>query len=126
MDFLKYIKRINKKGGLEIAFYVDVNVFLLSNLTTLKADISKTSSERYRFLFIFICRTSKYTQMQKIKKFYREVNYVHLALSIDQNLLFRYKHIILTSNLSKLFCLFLWLLWLPLYNRYEKNKYGMC
>ena len=63
-----------------MAFYVDVNVFSLSNLTILKADISKTNSERYRFLFIFVCRTSKYTHMPKIKKFYREVNYVHLAL----------------------------------------------
>ena len=63
-----------------MAFYVDVNVFSLSNLTISKADISETSSERYRFLFIFVCRTSKYTHMQKIKIFYREVNYVHLAL----------------------------------------------
>ena len=85
VDFLKYIKKINKKGGLKIAFYVDVNVFSLSNLTILKADISKTSSEQYQFLFIFICRTSKYTHMQKIKKFYREVNYVHLALSLIRN-----------------------------------------
>ena len=75
------IYQVNQqKRGLKIAFYVDVNVFSLSNLATLKADISKTSSERYRFLFIFVCRTSKYTHMQKIKKFYREVNYVHLAL----------------------------------------------
>ena len=75
----KYIEKINKKG----AFYVDVNVFSLSNLATLKVDISKKSSERYRFLFIFVCRTSKYTHMQKIKKkFYRDVNYVHLALII--------------------------------------------
>ena len=63
-----------------MAFYVDVNVFSLSNLTISKADISETSSERYRLLFIFVCRTSKYTHMQKIKIFYREVNYVHLAL----------------------------------------------
>ena len=74
------ISRKLTKRGLKIAFYVDVNVFSLSNLTILKADISKTSSERYRFLFIFVYRTSKYTHKQKIKKFYREVNYVHLAL----------------------------------------------
>ena len=74
------IARKLTKMGIKIAFYVDVNVFLLSNLTVLKADISKTSSERYRFLLIFVCRTSKYTHMQKIKNFYREVNYVHLAL----------------------------------------------
>ena len=81
MDFLKIYQENKQKGGLKIAFYVDVNVFSLSNLTILKADISKTRSERYRFLFIFVCRTSKYTHMEKIKKLYREVNYVHLALS---------------------------------------------
>ena len=81
MDFFKYIKKSNKKKGSKNRIYVDVNVFSLSKLTILKADISKTSSERYRFLFIFVCRTSKYTRMQKIKDFYREVNYVHLALN---------------------------------------------
>ena len=35
------------------------------NLTVLKADITKTSSEQ--FLFIFVCRTSKNTRMQKKK-----------------------------------------------------------
>ena len=65
--FLIY-RENQQKRGLKIAFYVAVNVFSLSNLATLKADISKTSSERYRFLFIFVCRTSKYTHMQKIKK----------------------------------------------------------
>ena len=78
--FFERYQENQQKGGLKIAFYVDVNVFLLSNLTILKADISKTSSERYQFLFIFVCRTSKYTHMQKIKNFYRDVNYVHLAL----------------------------------------------
>ena len=70
MDFFKYIKKINKKGGIKIAFYVDVNVFSLSNVTILNADISNTSSERYRFLFIFVCRISKYTHMPKIKILY--------------------------------------------------------
>ena len=79
--FFEIYQENKQKWGLKIAFYVDVNVFSLSNLTILKADISKTSSERYRFLFIFVCRTSKYTHMQKIKIFYREVNYVHLALT---------------------------------------------
>ena len=79
---------------IKIAFYIDVNVFSLSNLTILKADISKTSSERYRLIFIFVCRTSKYTHMQKINIFYLEVNYVHLALnqlelSVIFNLLIR-------------------------------------
>ena len=37
-------------------------------LTILKTDISKTSSERYQFLFIFVCRTSKYTHMPKITR----------------------------------------------------------
>ena len=83
-QFFEIYQENQQKWGLKIAFYVDVNVFSLSNLATLKADISKTSSERYRFLFIFVCRTSKYTHMQKIKKFYREVNYVHLALKLAQ------------------------------------------
>ena len=38
--------------GHKNAFYVNVNVFLLSNFTILKADSSKTRPERYRFLFI--------------------------------------------------------------------------
>ena len=86
--FFEIYQENQQKRGLKIAFYVDVNVFSLSNLATLKADISKTSSERYRFLFIFVCRISKYTHMQKIKKFYREVNYVHLALKSTHNLWF--------------------------------------
>ena len=66
--FFEIYQENYQKGGLKIAFYVDVNVFSLSNLTILKANISKTSLERYRFLFVFVCRTSKYTHMQKIKK----------------------------------------------------------
>ena len=98
--FFEIYQENQQKRGLKIAFYVDVSVFSLSNLATLKADISKTSSERYRFLFIFVCRTSKYTHMQKIKNFYREVNYVHLALSI---LLFHRKNINLQGHLIQCF-----------------------
>ena len=47
----------------------------------LKADISKTSTVRYLFLFIFICGNSKCTRIQKIKKFSGEVNWVSLALN---------------------------------------------
>ena len=83
--FFEIYQENQQKRCLKIAFYVDVNVFSLSNLVTLKADISKTSSERYRFLFIFVYMTSKYTHMQKIKKFYREVNYVHLTLNLLEN-----------------------------------------
>ena len=43
------------------AFYVNVNIFLLSNFTVLKA-------ERYHFVFIFVCRTSKFTHMEKNEK----------------------------------------------------------
>ena len=53
------------------------------NLMILKADISKTSTGRYLFLFIFICGNSKCTRIQKIKKFSGEVNWVPLALSTD-------------------------------------------
>ena len=62
-------------------FYVDVNAFLPQNLMILKADISKTSTGRYIFLFIFICGNSKCTRIQKIKNFSGEVNWVLLALS---------------------------------------------
>ena len=61
-------------------FYVDVNAFLPQNLMILKADISKTSTGRYIFLFTFICGNSKCTRIQKIKKFSGEVNWVLLAL----------------------------------------------
>ena len=61
-------------------FYVDVNAFLPQNLMILKADISKTRTGRYIFLFIFICGNSKCTRIQKIKKFSGEVNWVLLAL----------------------------------------------
>ena len=64
-------------------FYVDVNAFLPQNLMILKADISKTSTGRYIFLFIFICGNSKCTRIQKIKKFSGEVNWVLLALNAD-------------------------------------------
>ena len=84
-EFFEIYQENQQKRGLKIAFYFDDNVFSLSNLTISKADISETSSERYRFLFIFVCRTSKYTHLQKIKIFYREVNYVHLALRNNQN-----------------------------------------
>ena len=47
----------------------------------LKADISKTSTGRYLFLFNFICGNSKCTRIQKIKKFSGEVNWVPLALN---------------------------------------------
>ena len=46
----------------------------------LKADISKTSTGRYLFLFIFMCGNSKCTRIQKIKNFSGEVNWVHQAL----------------------------------------------
>ena len=46
----------------------------------LKADISKTSTGRYPFLFIFMCGNSKCTRIQKIKNFSGEVNWVHQAL----------------------------------------------
>ena len=62
--------------GLKIACYIDVNVLSLSNLTILKADISKTSSEQYQFLFIFIFRTSQYIHMQKITV--RSIMYIWL------------------------------------------------
>ena len=68
-------------------FYVDVNAFLPQNLMILKADISKTSTGRYIFLFIFICRNSKCTRIQKIKNFSGEVNWVLLALKVS--LIFR-------------------------------------
>ena len=55
--------------------------FLPQNLMILKADISKTSTGRYIFVFIFICGSSKCTRIQKIKKFSGEVNWVLLALS---------------------------------------------
>ena len=61
-------------------FNVDVNAFLPQNLMILKVDISKTSTGRYIFLFIFICGNSKCTRIQKIKKFSGEVNWVLLAL----------------------------------------------
>ena len=61
-------------------YYVDVNAFLPQNLMILKANISKTSTGRYIFLFIFICGNSKCTRIQKIKKFSGEVNWVLLAL----------------------------------------------
>ena len=50
MDILKNIKKINKK-----CVYFDVDVLFLSNFTVLKTDSSKTMSERYRFLFVFVC-----------------------------------------------------------------------
>ena len=62
-------------------FYVDFNAFLPQNLMILKADISKTSTGRYIFLFIFICGNSKCTRIQKIKNFSGEVNWVLLALT---------------------------------------------
>ena len=65
-------------------FYVDVNAFWPPNLMILKADISKTSTGRYLFLFIFMCGNSKFTRIQKIKNFSGEVNWVHQALSIRQ------------------------------------------
>ena len=65
-------------------FYVDINAFLPQNLMILKADISKTSTGRYIFLFIFICGNSKCTRIQKIKNFSGEVNWVLLALIITQ------------------------------------------
>ena len=64
-------------------FYVDVNAFLPQNLMILKADISKTSTGRYIFLFIFMCGNSKCTRIQKIKKFSSEVNWVLLALMFN-------------------------------------------
>ena len=71
-DHPSYIKKINKKGS-KIAFYVDVNVFSISNLTILKADISKTSSERYRFLFIFVYPQSMFgAKIRKISFFSTE------------------------------------------------------
>ena len=48
----------------------------------LKADITKTSTGRYLFLFIFICGNSKCTRIQKIKIFSGEVNWVLLALTL--------------------------------------------
>ena len=69
-------------------FYVDVNAFLPRNLMILKADISKTSTGRCLFLFIFICGNSKCTRIQKIKKISGEVNWVPLALnSISINII---------------------------------------
>ena len=65
-------------------FYVDVNAFLPQNLMILKADISKTSTGRYLFLFIFICGNSKCTRIQKIKNFSGEVNWVPLALRAEK------------------------------------------
>ena len=62
-------------------FYVDVNAFLPQSLMILKADISKTSTGRYLFLFIFICGNSKCTRIQKMKIFSGEVNWGSLALS---------------------------------------------
>ena len=65
----------------------------------LKADISKTSTGRYLFLFIFICGNSKCTRIQKIKKFSGEVNWVPLALSdLDKSCM---KH---GGQLNKYFC----------------------
>ena len=61
-------------------FYVDVNAFLPQNLMILKADISKTSTGRYLFLFIFMCGNSNCTRIQKIKNFSGGVNWVHQAL----------------------------------------------
>ena len=63
-------------------FYVDVNAFLPQNLMILKADISKTRTGRFLFLFIFICGNSKCTCIQKIKNFSGEINWVLLALRI--------------------------------------------
>ena len=51
----------------------------------LKADISKTSTGRYLFLFIFMCGNSKCTRIQKIKNFSGEVNWVHQALKTHVN-----------------------------------------
>ena len=65
--FLNISRKLTKSGS-KIAFYVGVNVFSLSNLTIFKADISKTSSERYQFLFIFVCRTSNTPTCKKKKK----------------------------------------------------------
>ena len=67
--------------------YVDVNAFLLKNCMILKADISKTSTGRYLFLFIFICGNSKCTRIQKINIFSGEVNWVPLALRIEITIL---------------------------------------
>ena len=47
--FLNVSRKLSKRGS-KIAFYVDVNVFSLSNLAILKAGISKRSSERFRLL----------------------------------------------------------------------------
>ena len=79
MDFLNISRKLTKMG-LKNAFYVDVNVFSLSKLTILNADIPKTSSEPYRFLsFLYVGHQN--TLACKKKRIYREVNYVHLVLS---------------------------------------------
>ena len=62
----------------------------------LKADISKTSTGRYLFLFIFMCGNSKCTRIQKLKNFSGEVNWVHQALMNYQTL-----HLNLNSLLVK-------------------------
>ena len=58
----------------------------------LKADISKTSTGRYLFLFIFMCGNSKCTRIQKIKNFSGEVNWVHQALKGYLSTLFNTKN----------------------------------
>ena len=65
-------------------FYVDVSAFLPQNFRILKADISKTSTGRYLFLFIFMCGNSKCTRIQKIKNFSGKVNWVHQALNSNE------------------------------------------
>ena len=79
-----------------MTFYVDVNAFLPQNLMILKADISKTSTGRYLFLFIFICGNSKCTRIQKMKKISGEVNWVPLAL---RRQLFKYMPTTLSNTL---------------------------
>ena len=58
----------------------------------LKADISKTSTGSYIFLFIFICGNSKCTRIQKIKNFSGEVNWVPLALTALTVIIHRATH----------------------------------
>ena len=81
MNFANYFNKNPITCAIKKTFYVDVNAFLPQNLMILKDDISKTSTGRYLFLFIFICGNSKCTRIQKMKIFSGEVNWVPLALS---------------------------------------------
>ena len=80
--------------GSKIAFYVDVNVISLSNLTILKADISKKKKARNGIDF-FSFSYAVHSYAKNKKKFYREANYVHLALTYT---VLSNRHIILFSG----------------------------